>query len=90
MAYRTSTRADRPSNRQLRRDANQALALGARTFAVLLAVLAQSGGEVTVTDGTMAQVDPRYMAFEIVPGKTEKEKIVRLVRQEEGTHDIHV
>jgi len=85
VTYRTSTRADRPSNRELRRQANQSIALGAHTFAVLLAVLAQSGGEVTVTEGTMAQVDPRRMAFEIVEGKNEKEKIVRLVTQEEGT-----
>ena len=79
MTYRTSTRADRPSNRQLRRDANKALALGAHTFAVLLGVLAQSGGEVTVTEGTMRQVDPRTMAFEIVDGKAPGEKIVRLI-----------
>ena len=46
----------RKSNRQHIREAKFAVKEGARVFAVLLAVLAQKGGDVVITQGTLDQV----------------------------------
>ena len=52
-----------------------------KTFTVLLTVLAQSGGEVTITKGTMEQVAAQILrtTYEIQPGKEPNEFVVRLV-----------
>lgn len=70
----------RKSNRQYIREAQFAVKEGARVFAVLLAVLAQKGGDVTITQGTLDQVGQNLstMGYAIVPGATKGEFIVRL------------
>jgi hypothetical protein len=70
------------SNRQRLRDADRAVILQRRDRALLLAVLAQQGGEVVVTAGTVAQLRDE-MTFEIVPGATDGEKIIRIVVADE-------
>lgn len=52
-----------------------------KTFSTLLAVLAQAGGEVTVTKGTATQVldNLRTLGWNTVAGATSDEFIVRLV-----------
>ena len=62
----------------LTRQARQLLADLQKTHLTLLGVLAQSGGEVTVTKGTLAQVT-RQMSWQMVPGANEHEFIVRVV-----------
>lgn len=66
------------SNRQRLRDADAAVIQHQRDRTILLAVLAQSGGEVVVTSGTIAQLQPD-MSFAVVNGATANEKIIRLV-----------
>ena len=48
------------------------------THIALLGVLAQLGGEVTVTKGTLAQVT-RQMSWQTVPGANAQEFIVRVI-----------
>jgi hypothetical protein len=52
-----------------------------KTFVVLLTVLAQSGGEVTITKGTSDQVvaDLARLTWAIEPGKEANEYVVRVV-----------
>jgi hypothetical protein len=73
--------AKRISNREMRRRAQAAIEHGTKTHLILLAVLAQSGGEVTVTDGTLQQVGMNLatLDFAILAGKQKGESIVRLV-----------
>jgi hypothetical protein len=56
--YKTSLgpKAKHTSNRELRRQATKAIEEGAKVYATLLACLAQSGGEIVVTQGTIDQV----------------------------------
>lgn len=77
----------RKSNRQYIREAQFAVKEGARVFAVLLAVLAQKGGDVTITQGTLDQVGQNLstMGYAIVPGATKGEFIVRLTEGREVT-----
>lgn len=49
--------------------------------ATLCSVLAQKGGEVTITPGTMAQLMETRMGFTIVPGPGDGEVTLRLVPQ---------
>lgn len=88
--FRTSTRAGRISNREMRRRAQQAIEHGTKVHLILLAVLAQSGGEVTVTDGTLQQVGRNLadLDYVIADGKVKGESIVRLV--EGKNHDADV
>jgi len=67
--------------RILRREAKAAINAGARAVVVLLTVLAQRGGEVTITQGTLDQCTQNlnHMDFGIFPGATEGEFIVRLL-----------
>lgn len=52
----------------------------------LLGVLAQSGGEITITQGTASQAVQEFvkgqLSWAIVPGKVEGEFVVRLVTRE--------
>lgn len=69
------------------RQATLAVVAGQQAFAILMAVLGQSGGEVTVTKGTIDQVGvnlPR-LGYVVVPGKVENEVIVRMTEQEVPT-----
>lgn len=73
--------ANRISNRELRRQAKTSVIAGYRAYMTLLAVLAQKGGDVTVTQGTINQVNANYanLSYVVVPGETEGEFIVRMV-----------
>lgn len=75
---RQSSQYPKRSNRQRMRDADTAVRLQQRDRMVLLAVLAQKGGDVVITDGTVAQLTTE-MSYEILPGATEGERIVRLL-----------
>jgi hypothetical protein len=69
--YNGSDRAGRVSNRELRRRANAAIAIGTKAYSILLTVLAQKGGEVVITAGTIEQVNRDFntLDFEVVPNK---------------------
>ncbi len=77
--------------RRLRRNANQAHRTGRKiafeaqkTFAVLMAVLAQAGGDVTVVKGTLDQVSanlPR-LGYTMIAGANAGEFIVRQTLEE--------
>lgn len=57
---RHSALASRVSHRELRRQADRAIVYGRQAYATLLAVLAQKGGDVVVTQGTLDQVTANY------------------------------
>lgn len=70
------------SNRERRRRAEEAIAVGTRSFLVTLALLAQKGGEMIVTQGTLDQVTAKLqeLDYEVVPNPaTQGEFIVRLL-----------
>lgn len=69
------------SNREMRRRAQEAINVGSQALLILLAVLAQSGGEITVTQGTINQCSKNLedLDFEIVDGTIQGEFIVRLM-----------
>lgn len=88
MAYKNHCSAKKVSNHQLRRDAMamsqagiDAIAHAQRMQSVLFAVLAQVGGEVTVTDGTINQIGDHLANFSVgvLDGQTPGEHIVRLI-----------
>ena len=78
--------ASRPSNRSIRRHALYATEHGRKAFATLMAVLAQHGGEVTVTVGTLEQVNAEYahLGFEVVPTAEGKEFVVKMTHSGAG------
>jgi hypothetical protein len=49
--------------------------------ATLIAVLAQKGGEVTITPGTIAQVSGTKLGFTMTPGPQEGEMTLRVVTE---------
>lgn len=57
------------SNRQIRRNARAAIDTGLRSYITLLTVLAQKGGEVVVTKGTIDQVNATLpsLSYEVKP-----------------------
>jgi hypothetical protein len=78
-----------PSNRQRMKMANFAIEHAQKVRLILLAVLAQSGGEVTVTNGTIQQVGSNLatLDYAIIDGKNPNESIVRLVEGQDDEHD---
>ena len=74
---RAKRRACNQAQRQLRRTAIS----GKQAYATLLAVLAQKGGEVVITQGTIDQVSENYnhLAWVVEKGKETNEYIVRLI-----------
>lgn len=78
---RTSSHAGRISNRQRLRNAAQAEKWGLKAYMALLAVLAQRGGEVTVTAGTIKQIEGNFanLSYKMIPSPVSGEFIVRLV-----------
>src|SRR5258707_603370 len=66
--------------------AERTIRKSAEVFAIFLAVLAQSGGEVTVTKGTLEQVGQNLvrLGYTVVPGKDENEFVVRMLEGESG------
>jgi hypothetical protein len=83
----TSIRAGRLSNRERRRRADEAIEIGTKAVLTTLVLLAQKGGEITVTQGTlqqcMANLDNLDYIVEPNP-KVPGEFIVRLI---EGNKD---
>ena len=66
------------SNRQIRREALKAITRAEEAVKLLVAVLAQQGGEVTITTGTLDQVRSD-MDFKVEPGEKPNElKIIAL------------
>lgn len=63
-----------------------AMKAGQKAYATLLAVLAQNG-DVTVTKGTIEQVEANFMnlTYEMSKGETEGEFVVKLVEKPEET-----
>lgn len=87
-AARSLRREANNLRRQLRRTATS----GKQTYATLLAVLAQSGGEVTITQGTIDQVGQNFDQLGFVVVKKDEpanEYVVRLVEGQEETHVEH-
>lgn len=77
---RMTTSYPKISNRERQRLAQQSVVKRVEMQTILCAVLAQKGGEVTVTEGTIAQIRPG-MDYEVVISPTNpKERIVRLVQ----------
>jgi hypothetical protein len=76
-----SARHSRRRNNELRRQLRRIATSGQQAYATLLAVLAQKGGEVTVTKGTIDQVTENYkrLGFVVENSKEhDNEFIVRL------------
>mgnify|MGYP001569002898 FL=1 len=77
---RISVTFPRISNRQRQRNANLALQHAANAKMITVAILAQKGGEIIVTKGTIEQVTPD-MDFEVIINPAdENERIVRIVK----------
>lgn len=76
--------ANRVSNRSLRRRAMFSIRKGAEVFQAFMAVLAQKGGEVVVTKGTLDQVSENLstLGYTITPNETHTEFTFRMT---EGT-----
>ena len=83
--FRRSASAKRVSNRALRRQAIASIAAGSKAYATLLAVLAQKGGEVVVTQGTIDQVGQNLdnLGYVIVSNRPQAGEFT--VRLTEGT-----
>ncbi len=79
-AIRTNTK--RISNRARMRLATAAMKYAQQSQLVLVTVLAQLGGDITVTQGTIDQCAKKQLAFHVGPGKHDKEFIVKLVESE--------
>jgi hypothetical protein len=56
--------------------------------ATLIAVLAQKGGEVTITAGTVEQVNGTKLGFSMTPGPGEGEMTLRVVTEEDAENDL--
>lgn len=79
--------ANRVSNRALRRQAQYAITHGRQAYATLLAVLAQAGGSLVVTQGTLDQVDQHYNTLGFVVERQEHRHgafVVRLVDERDA------
>ena len=81
-AQRQKARRKR-TNSLLKREVRTLSQNAAKSFAMLLAVLAQAGGEVTVVQGTLDQVLPNLatLGYEVVKGQAPNEHIIRMVTQ---------
>lgn len=84
----------RRTNKSLKRTLHHIATNGRTAYATLLAVLAQKGGEITVTQGTLDQVNENFkqLAFRVDPilGTSPKEFTVRLIEtpvETPGTDD---
>src|ERR1700680_1939422 len=71
----------RHDTNKLRRRARYSIAQGAQQYVLLMAILAQHGGEVVVTKGTIEQVGANLpnLGYTMVKGAAENEFIVRLL-----------
>lgn len=83
------TNAKRLSNRERMRRADATVVEGQKLLLVLLAVLAQKGGEVVVTKATMEQVYLlRNPSFAVVPNTAGSEFTVRMLEGQVETPEI--
>jgi hypothetical protein len=69
------------SNRQLRRNAQQAIDTGLKAYVTLLTVLAQKGGEVVVTKGIIDQINSNLptLGYEVKPNEGGTEFVIRML-----------
>lgn len=74
------------SNREIRRRATEAISVGTTALHLLLTVLAQKGGEIVVTQGTIDQCASKLneLDFEIVDGEKRGEFIIRMLEGVKG------
>lgn len=82
VTLRGSLKAKRLSSSERRRMQQRAMVEASHAVRLLLAVLAQVGGSITVTTGTLSQVMSNYdnLGFEIAPStKVEGEFQIRLL-----------
>lgn len=81
--------AARVSNRQMRRNALATVDQHKRTYAILLSVLAQCGGEVVVGKDAVTIVGNQLaqLRYDVVSGTTSDTFIVRMTTAEENTSD---
>lgn len=78
--FRVPSMAAKMSNRKRQKMAIYAMAREAEHKFLLLAVLAQKGGEVTITHGTVSQLTDE-MSYEVVPNPVDAtERIVRILK----------
>ena len=82
---RIPTSAKKVSNREMQRQARRAINAGTQATMVLLACIAQSGGEITITQGTLDQCQQNLgrLDFEIVDGVKPGEFVVRMLEGEQ-------
>ena len=92
----TASRNERRKRRQRRtislltRQSNRLQEQFQKTHFTLLGVLAQSGGEVTVTKGTLQQVLDRlkFLNWQTIAGKEENEYVVRVIEAPEPAETV--
>jgi hypothetical protein len=84
-----STSAGRVSNAELRREAVRAIELAQTQHMIFLAVLAQRGGSVTVTEGTITQIgtELEFYDYRVRDGLHPGESIVELVDSRKTNED---
>lgn len=72
-----TARTLRRQNKLLMRDRRRVAVQGRNAFATLLAVLAQQGGDVTITQGTLDQINEHLaqMSYSVTPSKEEDGKV---------------
>lgn len=80
VTMRGSVRAKRVSSSQRRREMQRATLAGVQATRLLMAVLAQKGGEVEVTTGTMGEVMARFDSLGIDVLKSPTADNVFLIR----------
>lgn len=85
------TNAKRISNRERMRRAQSALVAGSRAQMILLSILAQKGGEVVVTAGTINQVGSKLneLGYEVVPNASGSEFTVRMLEGSVSPSAVH-
>lgn len=85
------TNTKRISNRERMRRAAASIQAGLRAEQILLAVLAQKGGEVVVTQGTINQVGMKLasLGYEIVPNAEGTEFTVRMLEGDVPDSPVH-
>lgn len=81
--------AKRISNRQMRRAALAAIEQNKQSYAVLLTVLAQCGGEVTVGKEAISTVGKQLavLRYDVETGVTGDYFVVRMTTEEDGNSD---
>lgn len=81
----TTQLTKRLSNRKRRQLTDEAMGYAMRCRLILIACLAQSGGSITITKGTINQagMNLAHLDYAVVDGTTENDSIVKLVDDRE-------